>query len=108
MANSKTSDDYYEYATVNAAPSAAGYYTNEVSPRRQRVDELYFTVRGSGNMIVTVQFKAPGDTTWTDYAEYSTITYMKIEGRGAGIRWRAGVKEAGHYIDGQTVFGFNW
>ena len=108
MANSVTSGNRYEYATVNTAPTTAGYYTNPVNAGQQRVERLCFTVRGTGSMIVTLQFICPGDAAWNDYATYNAPAYTVIEGDGAGVRWRAGVKSADDYVEGTLKFGFNW
>jgi len=109
MANAKTTDDYYQYATVDTDPTSAGYYTNAVGIRQLKgVEEIYFSIRGSGQMNVTLQFKCPGDSGWTDYNAYNTSSIRKkITGGAAGVQWRAGVKE-GDRISGECIFGFDW
>jgi len=109
--NSVTSHDLHEYATVDTDPAAAGFWTNEVSIRvaksNRRADEVYFSIRGTGLMTVTLQFKCFGDATWTDYNTYTTVTRLVIEGGAAGELWRAGVKDA-DYTSGNMTFGFDW
>jgi len=109
MANAKTTDDYYQYATVDSAPAAAGYWTNAVGIRQLKgVESIWFSIRGTGEMNVTLQFKCPGDTDWTDYNSYNTSNQRKlIRGGGAGVHWRAGVKQ-GDRISGECIFGFDW
>ena len=109
MANAKSTNDYYQYATVDTAPGAAGYYTNAVGIRQKRlVRTIWFSIRGAGQMSVTLQFKCPGDTDWTDYNTYNASNTRKlIRGGAAGVHWRAGVKQ-GDRISGECVFGFDW
>ena len=109
MANAKSTDDYYQYATVDTAPVAAGYWTNAVNARQlNNVRDIYFSIRGTGEMVVTLQFKCSGDDDWTDHETY-TVSQMRIPvpGRAAGVRWRAGVK-SGDRISGELTFGFDW
>ena len=105
--NSQSSGSRYEYATVDSDAPAAGYWTNEVNPKRKSQNQVYFSVRGSGSMTVTLQFICPGDATWTDYATYTAVTRLKVEGAAAGVRWRAGVKDA-DWSSGSLTFGFDW
>ena len=71
MANGRTSNQYAEQATVDTAPGSSGYFTNSINPRQlgkhRGIREIYFSVRGTGKMAVTLQFKITGDTTWYDY-----------------------------------------
>lgn len=109
-ANSQSSTDDYEYATVDTAPGADGYFTNEVSIRKQsdRADrKVWFSVRGTGSMTVTLQFKCPGDSTWTDYDTYTSNERKVVEGGSAGVKWRATVKNGDH-TSGSKTFGLDW
>ena len=105
--NSQSSAGRYEYATVDTDPAAAGYWTNVVNPRGKSQNQIYFSVRGSGSMTITLQFICTGDATWTDYGSYTTVTRVKVVGGAAGVRWRAGVKDA-DYSSGELTFGFDW
>lgn len=109
MANAQSTDDYYSYATVDTAPAAAGYWTEAVNIRQlKNIHDIFFSIRGSGQMNVTLQFKCPGDSTWTDYNAYNTSNIRKrIAGGAAGVQWRAGVK-SGDRISGECIFGFDW
>jgi len=106
-ANSQASTDFYEYATVDTAPGASGYGTNAVNIRSTHEKHAWFSIRGTGVMTVTLQFKCPGDTDWTDYMDYSSTERKLIEGGGAGVKWRAIVKNA-EYTSGSKTFGFDW
>ena len=124
MANSRSSDDYYEYATVHEEPAGDGYFTNTVGIRQKKGrDYVFFSIRetgimsdtGDGVMRVTLQFKCPGDDVWTDYAVYTKVCRKVLEGGGAGVVWRAGVKddvsseaETQNYTSGEFTFGFDW
>jgi hypothetical protein len=129
MANSRSSGDYKEYATVNTQPSGAqlGYWTNEVCLRDKikkglAKDKMFFSIRESESdssqasdtsvITVTLQFKCDGDVGWQDYkdlneAELVVGNRLTIEDIGAAVRWRAGVKD-GNYTSGELTFGFDW
>jgi len=127
MANSRDSDHYKEYATVDTAPSGSelGYWTNEVCPRDKWKDgapgKLYFSIRESDTdssaasstsvMTVTLQFKCDGDAGWQDYynggTAYVAGDRVLIEDTGAAVRYRAGVKD-GDFTSGSLTFGFDW
>ena len=122
MANSRASDDYYEYATVHEEP-AADYFTNSVAMRQLKGIErhIFFSIRdteisgGAGVMRVTLQFKCPGDDVWTDYDVYTEVCRKVLEGGAAGVLWRAGVKADAssgvatqNYTSGEFTFGFDW
>ena len=128
MANTKSSDEYYEYATVDTAPGAAGYFTNPVSGRHEKVEKLFFSIREPSASVatVTIQFKCTGDAGWQDYtqsqkqilgpnsADVSDVeetfivgNRIVIEDSGPGVQWRAGVKQ-GDYTSGTVTFGFDW
>lgn len=109
-ANSRDSDrQRHEYATVDTDPGASGYFTNNVSPRRQG-GAVFFSVRdvSSMSMTVTLQFQCDGDAAWTDYETYTAVTRVKISDNGGKVLWRAGVKESADYTSGESTFGFDW
>jgi len=127
MANSRETNAYSSYATVDVDPGIGGYFTEAVTPRRLH-DDLYFSIRevekqessadpldSSGaetDITVVLQFQCKGDNRWQNY-NYNDGTVLaigdrfKIEDTGAGVRWRAGV-EAGGYTFGAVKFGFDW
>jgi len=110
MANSKVTNEYYEYATVDVAPGTDGYYTESINVRRKKVTKIYFSLRGSGVMTVKAQFKCVGDSDWTDYNygdDFVEGDRILLEGGGAGTQWRAGVAN-GSYTSGECTFGFDW
>ena len=111
-ANSQSSGNYYEYATVDTAPGANGYFTNTVYPRTERKDsqfkEIFFSVGGTGSMTVTLQFKRTDvDSDWSDYDTYTSSTFQKLEESSVNVGWRAVVKN-GEYSSGSLTFGFSW
>jgi len=124
MANSRASNDYYEYATVHEEPAGDGYFTNDISIRQLKgIEEVFFSIRdtglssagGAGVMIITLQFKCPGDDVWTDYDVYTEVCRKVLEGGAAGVEWRAGVKvdasseaDPQNYTSGEFTFGFDW
>jgi len=129
MANSRSSGDYKEYATVDTQPSgtALGYWTNEVCLRDKvnngtAKDKMYFSIRendtdSSGfsetsSITVLLQFKCEGDAGWQNYLDLNEATLavgnrLEIEDTGAAVRWRAGVEDGG-YTSGSYTFGFDW
>lgn len=107
MANDRSSSEYYEYGTVDTAPEADGYFTNAISLKNKKVAQVYFSLRGTGTITVTLQFKCPGDAAWSDYDTYTEAGRKLIEGGAGGVQWRAGVKQ-GDMTDGSMTFGFDW
>jgi len=110
MANAKQSDNYYEYVSVDTAPSSAGYFTEEVNIREQRKGYVFFSIRGASGSTVVVQYKCEGDSAWTTYKEYTSgdeENRFVIEGGGANVLWRAGIEEGG-YSSGTVNLGFDW
>ena len=103
-ANSVTSGNNHEIATVDTDPGSSGFFTRQVNI----VDQISFFVTGSGSMTVTLQFQPPGITTWTDYATYTTDTRVTIDDASKSVKWRAGVKETADYSSGSKSFGFDW
>lgn len=118
MANSRDSSPYREYVTVNEEPTGDGYFTNAVSIRNEGLTHLFFSIRetgvAAGVMTVTLQFKCTGDDAWTDYSTYDEVCRRIIEGGGAGVQWRAGVKadassgDTTNYTSGEFTFGLDW
>ena len=128
MANSRSSGSYHEYATVDTAPSGLelGYWTNAVSLREKakthKIDKMFFSIReqeadsseASDTSVATVvlQFRCSDDAGWQDF-NYNDDTALKagdrviIEDMGAGVSWRAGIKDGG-YTSGSMTFGFDW
>lgn len=133
MANSRSSGQFKEYATVDTQPSgtALGYWTNEVCLRDKQNDgmakeKMYFSIRefetdssaasDTSSMTVTLQFQCDGDAGWQDFKDFASsdnqATFavghrVTIEDTGAAVRWRAGVKD-GDYTSGSVTFGFDW
>ena len=126
--SSRSSGEYKEYATVDEQPSGDtyGYWTNEVSLRElaktHKISKMYFSIREEvedssgfsdiGSMTVVLQFKCDGDVGWQDYQPLDASTLavgnrFAIEDMGAGVLWRAGVKD-GDYTSGSLTFGFDW
>jgi hypothetical protein len=120
MANSKLSvPTYCEYATVNTAPTPAGYFTNSVYPRRDKITKLFFSIRetdqDSSPSVVTVklQFQCAHDVDWTDYlpldgSSFAIGNRVQVDDFGNGVAWRAGVVDSSAYTSGSVTFGFDW
>ena len=122
MANSKSTGEYKEYATIDTAPSALGYWTNEVSPRgrgRGIIRALFFSIReteqdssaGASGIIPTLQFRCDGDAGWQDYRNDGTAFAIgdckQVSISAAKRKWRLGVKDGG-YTSGSITLGFDW
>ena len=126
MANSRTSGDFKEYATVDSAPAGLGYFTNTVDLRllrkNNRENRAYFSIREAESdsseasdtsvMTVTLQYKCEGDEGWQDYVPLDGSALVVgnrvvIEDSGAAVLWRAGVKD-GEFTSGSITFGFDW
>jgi hypothetical protein len=129
MANSKNSGVYKAYATVDTAPSGSGlgFWTDEVCLRDKvkdglAKDKMFFSIRNqeadsseasdTSTMTISLQFQCPDDLGWQDYvdlnlAELAVGNRLIIEDIGAGVKWRAGVKD-GDYTSGSITFGFDW
>jgi len=69
MANSQLSGRHYEYASIDTAPGANGYWCNPVTVEKSKsVDALFFSRSGGGSATPTIQFKLPHDgAAWQDY-----------------------------------------
>lgn len=122
MANSRKSGEYYEYAVVDTAPGAAGYWTNIVQPRKLSINKLFFSIRmtdkedssaasENASATVTLQFKCVGDADWTDYYndgnDFEIGQREVIDAYAGGVSWRAGVYDK-DYTSGSITFGFDW
>lgn len=107
MANTKSTTEYTRKAIIDTNPSAGGFWLDPVSIRGEDVTRLFFSIKGNENAITTLQFKATEDSTWTDYESYPLNGRYIIEGGGAGIEWRVGVKE-NDYTSGTTEITFDW
>jgi hypothetical protein len=119
MANSQASNAvHYEYATVDTAPTPAGYWTNAVTPRKSKITKLFFSIRETTDdsspsvMTVKLQFKCPGDTGWQDYldagSDWAIGTRIIINEFAEGVQWRAGVADFSAFTSGALTFGFDW
>ena len=129
MANSRSSGQYKEYATVDTLPTSAGYYTNEVCLKdlvndgRCPKGKMWFSIGETAEDIseapstlstvtVALQFKRDGDAAWTDYVDLAGSSLavgnrLVIEDTGSAVRWRAGVR-SDEYTSGSVTFGFDW
>lgn len=128
MANSRSSDTFHEYATVDTKPGASGYGTEEISLRELKskkkmiTDRVYFSIReaeadssgasATSDITVNLQFKCAGDVGWQDYKLLNGQTLVvghrfAITDMAAEIRWRGWVKDD-DFRDGKITFGFDW
>lgn len=126
MANSRSSGEFYKYATVDTNPGAEGYWTEEISIRflkkKLKVEKVFFSIRefeadsseasDTSDVTVRLQFKCPGDAGWQDLYRNSGSGNLvgeriAIEDTAANVLWRAGVKD-GDYVSGKVTFGFDW
>lgn len=111
MANSNSVGDYKNYATVDTAPGATGFWTNELDMRGKKIAYCFFSIRGTGTATVVLQFKCEGDADWTDYYNggnaFNKGERIIVEGNAGNVLWRAGVKSGG-YTTGSVTFGFDW
>ena len=108
MANALSTDNYYTKATVDTAPGASGYYTDEIRESIAREDHrLTFFVAGATG-TVTLQFLAWGESTWQDEGEYEAGAIKLIDGRSHHRRWRAICKQGAFGDTGDLIFGIEW
>ena len=83
---------------------------------------VYFSIReyeadssgasDTSSMTVTLQYKCEGDAGWQDYvpldgSALAVGNRLEIRDSGAGVLWRAGVKDY-EYTSGSITFGFDW
>jgi len=111
MANSQLNGERYAYASIDTAPGAAGYWSKPVALSQARSEALFASVSGGGVGTVTIQFKLPHTgSTWQDYYTTESLVdgaRLRVADQGAGVKWRAGVKNAA-YTSGTIVVGFDW
>ena len=110
MANSRSTIPDTEYATVDTDPGSEGYFTNAVSGRAKKKlgsEAIFFSVKGSGDMSISLQFKDSGDTEWTTYETYEANTRKRILD-GSSTQWRVGVVNSAAFTSGSKTFGFTW
>lgn len=113
MANAKVNGGSSRYASIDTAPGAEGYFSDSVGITHENASPLFFSRRSgavAGVGTITIQFKCPGDTDWTDYLtdlDLSVGARHIIDDEGAGVSWRAGVKQ-GDYTSGVILVGLDW
>jgi hypothetical protein len=111
MANSKLNGERYRYASIDTAPGADGYWSDAVSMSSVNAGALFFSRSGAGVGTVTIQYKLPHTgSAWTDYDDPVTLTdgvRCRLDDTGAGVKWRAGVKN-GNYTSDTIIVGFDW
>ena len=110
MANSVSSSDRYTYAAIDTTPGADGYWCNSVSMAAKNAVPLFFSRRGTGVGVVTLQFKCQGDADWQDLdtdIDLSNGVRCVIDDEARGVSWRAGIKN-GNYTSGTITLGLDW
>ena len=111
MANSKLNGERYRYASIDTAPGADGYWSDAVSMSSVNAGALFFSRSGAGIGTVTIQYKLPHTgSAWTDYDSPISLTdgvRCRLDDMGAGVKWRAGVKN-GNYTSDTIIVGFDW
>ena len=116
MANSRTtggSGYYFEKASVDADPGAAGYGCNPVSnlahsPGKQPGLKRFFIETLGTDAEVTLQWKYDTASTWTDYKTYTAVDRENIDDTTAGVSWKAIVKDGKQGSSGTSLFGIDW
>ncbi len=115
MSNSRTKKESHSYASIDEAPVADGYWCEEVSMNKNKTNKLYWSRRGAGVGTVTIQFRCPGDSAWTDYVTDEGLASGErfiIDDNAAGVRWRTGIKEDtsadNTYTSGTITVGLDW
>ena len=128
MANSRSSEEYHEFITVDTAPDSddVGYWGNAISIKeirnKHKITGVYFSIRefeldpsyasGDSDITVKLQYKCEGDAGWTDYVSLDGSTLatgnrLFIEDIASRTMWRCGVI-ADDFQDGQIRAGFDW
>jgi hypothetical protein len=111
MANSRTSSDRREEASVDTDPGANGYGCNAVAPSRlpvQNKKEVMFYIKSiASGATITLQWKDLDDTDFTDYAGYTTVGRHVIREIAKDTEWQAIIKNAAQGT-GTSVFGLSW
>jgi len=120
MANSKNDGSGHKYATVDTAPAndSGGYFTSVVTPRSEKIDRFYFSIRetspdsSASSVTVKLQYKCSSDADWTDILnngeDWAIGDRVAISDYAAGVQYRAGVKDNSDYTSGSVTFGFDW
>lgn len=110
MGNESISDNFYSYVRVEEAPGVDGVWCAPVGGLKEKTDKLFFSYRGGGVVIVTIQFICPTDLAWTDYLTDETLengARFLLEDNASGVKWRVGVKQGGYSSD-ISIIGLDW
>lgn len=112
MANTQLSGDRYEFASIDTAPGAEGFWTKKVkSGGIKGKNGLQVSISGGGTAVVTIQYLLPhDDASWTDYTTSETLESggrFRLEDLGFHTLWRIGVKN-GDYTSDTIIVGFDW
>lgn len=114
MANSRTSANRYEEASVDTDPGSAGYGCNPVSPRakskaigEQGKKVCFYISSIASGATVTVRWKRRGAVSYTEYGDYTAVTREQLSDDSVDILYDAIVKDDAQGT-GTTVFGFDW
>jgi len=109
--NAKLNGPRYKYASIDTAPGADGYWSDAVSMSAVNANKLQFSRSGGGVGTVLIQYKLPHTgAAWVDYdSPISLVDGVRcvVDDSGAGVKWRAGVKET-FYTSGTIIVGFDW
>ena len=126
MANSLSSGQFKEYATVDTMPTGLGYFTNALDVRKmwreKGINRMFFSIweeeedsseaSDTSDITVVLQFKTESNPGWQDFVPLdgsvlTTGNRVILEDVGVGVLWRAGVKW-NDYTNGSISFGFDW
>jgi len=116
MANTVLNGERFKYASINTAPGTGGYWSNTVSMSAVKASPLFFSRSGGGVATVLLQYQLPHTgAAWQDYDSPISLTdgvRCRLDDEGAGVKWRAGVKEDTSadptYTSGTIIVGFDW
>ena len=108
--------DRYRYAIIDEAPGSGGFWCEPVSMTQVNAKALFFSRRGTGVATVTLQYRTPETgSVWQDYTTSETLSNgvrFRIDDFGAGVKWRAGIKEdtsaSNTYTSGTIRLGLDW
>ena len=106
MANSKAFDEDYRQVSVDTQPASDDGFTDEVNMKGKSGNIFSLVISGTGTMEVTLQYKEPGNDTWTDHEAFTSNGVHAVESRG-DIKWRAGVKD-GTSVDAAKKISLLW
>ena len=109
MANSRTSGETYEEASVDTDPGANGYACLSVSNKvSAKFLNFYIKSIGTGAEVV-LQWKRTDDTSWYDIGNAYTATgKYALQDKATDVYYRAIVKDDKQGSGGTTVFGIEW